>query len=72
MFSSLMQLARREIAEWRRIANIRELGKLSDHQLDDIGIRREQLFMLELEQIDEARERAVLTPLFQHNFEPCG
>jgi uncharacterized protein YjiS (DUF1127 family) len=59
MFWSIRQLARRELAEWRRLASIKALAKLSDRQLDDIGLRRDQLFMLESEEPDWARERPV-------------
>ncbi|MBV8105484.1 MAG: DUF1127 domain-containing protein [Hyphomicrobiales bacterium] len=72
MFWLIRQLARRELAEWRRLASIKALTKLSDHQLADIGLRRDQLFMLELQEPDGVRERPVPAPVFRPGFEPCG
>jgi len=71
MFSFLMQWAREEIAEWRRIANIRQLNKLSDSQLDDIGLSRDRLFLLEAERPDRPHSAAVRA-VFQPGYEPCG
>ena len=70
MFWTLKQLARREIAEWRRLADIRALEQLTDHQLDDIGLRRDQLFLIEARGVDE--DRAAPAPVYQPGFEPCG
>jgi uncharacterized protein YjiS (DUF1127 family) len=72
MFWSIKQLAREEIAQWRRLADIRALGRLSDHQLADIGLRRDQLFMLEAQRPDDAWERPVADVVFRPGFEPCG
>jgi uncharacterized protein YjiS (DUF1127 family) len=72
MFRSIKQLARKEFAEWRRLANIRELEKLSDHQLADIGLRRDQLFMLEAEPLNDQVETPFLGPIYRPGFEPCG
>jgi uncharacterized protein YjiS (DUF1127 family) len=72
MFWFIRQLARREIAEWRRLADIRTLAKLSDHQLADIGLRRDQLFMPELQQPNGEWERPAPAAIFRPGFEPCG
>ena len=70
MFWTLKQLARREIAEWRRLADIRAFEQLTDHQLDDIGLRRDQLFLIEARGVDE--HLATPAPVYQPGFEPCG
>ncbi len=71
MFWSIKQWVLRELADWRALADIQELAKLSDAQLDDIGLRREQLFMLESQPIDE-REAPVGGPAFRPGLEPRG
>src|ERR1700734_2467428 len=48
--------------ERRRQAAVRELGKLSDHQLADIGLRREQLSTVALDLADEKERDRVLAP----------
>jgi uncharacterized protein YjiS (DUF1127 family) len=72
MFEQIRQLARREMGEWRRLADIALLAKLSDRQLADIGLRRDQLFMLEATPIADARRRPVRGPIYRPGFEPCG
>ena len=72
MFWSIKQLVQREFAEWQRLASIKDLAKLSDHQLSDIGLRRDRLFMLEVQKTDGARERPDPAPMFRPGFEPCG
>jgi uncharacterized protein YjiS (DUF1127 family) len=72
MFSFVKQLALREFAEWRRRAMIEALAKLSDPQLDDVGLRRDQLYMLEMPKNEPVRERPVPAPVFRPRFEPCG
>jgi uncharacterized protein YjiS (DUF1127 family) len=72
MFWLIKQLAAEEFAQWRRLVDIRALAKLSDHQLDDIGLRRDQLFMLEARRSDGAWERPVSETAFRPGFEPCG
>jgi hypothetical protein len=72
MFWSIKQLVLREIADWRRLAGIEQLAKLSDRELADIGLLRDQLFMLEMEEPDGARELLVRAPVFRPGFEPCG
>jgi uncharacterized protein YjiS (DUF1127 family) len=72
MFEQIRQLARREMGEWRRLADIALLAKLSDHQLADIGLRRDQLFLVEAASTDDARQRQVREPIYRPGFEPCG
>lgn len=72
MFGLIKQLANRELAEWRRLINIAELEKLSDHQLADIGLRRDQLFMLQAEPTVDDSERPLREPVYRPGFEPCG
>jgi uncharacterized protein YjiS (DUF1127 family) len=72
MFRLIRQLANKELGEWRRLADIRELGKLSDHQLADIGLRRDQLFMLEAKPPVDDGERPLREPVYRPGFEPCG
>jgi uncharacterized protein YjiS (DUF1127 family) len=72
MFELIRQLANRELGEWRRLADIRELAKLSDHQLADIGLRRDQLFMLEGEAPEDERQGPFRAPIYRPGFEPCG
>ncbi len=72
MFWSIRQLAGGALAEWRRLASIRRLEKLSDHLLADIGLRRDQLFLLEGEACDDDRQEPVRAPFYRPGFEPCG
>jgi uncharacterized protein YjiS (DUF1127 family) len=72
MFWLIKQLARNELAEWRRLADVAALEKLSDHQLVDIGLRRDQLFMLEARSPDAGWERPAPAAAFRPGFEPCG
>ena len=74
MFRSIRQLARRELSEWRRLASIRQLAKLDDHQLADIGLRRDQLFMIEFDGAppEEETDRPLSKPIYRLGFEPCG
>ncbi len=74
MFCSIRQLADRQFRQWRRLANVREFEKLSDHQLADIGLRRDQLFMFAFEEepLDYEAKRPVMEPHYQPGFEPCG
>ena len=43
MLDFARQALRELVDEWRRQAAIREFDALSDHLLDDIGLRRDQL-----------------------------
>ena len=72
MFRLIRQLARREIAEWRRLANMRAIEKLNDRQLTDIGLRRDQLFALDAELPHDELERPLPEPIYRPEFEPCG
>jgi uncharacterized protein YjiS (DUF1127 family) len=72
MFRLIRQLAGKELGEWRRLADIRALEKLSDHQLADIGLRRDQLFTIEAEPRDDDRNRPRREPIYRPGFEPCG
>jgi len=72
MFRLIGQLANRELGQWRRLADVRKLDTLSDHQLADIGLRRDQLFMIESELPAEERQRLYAAPIYRPGFEPCG
>jgi uncharacterized protein YjiS (DUF1127 family) len=43
MFEFITQVGSEYATEWRRQIAIRELSKLNDHLLADIGLRRDQL-----------------------------
>jgi uncharacterized protein YjiS (DUF1127 family) len=43
MFEFITQVVSEYATEWRRQIAIRELGKLNDYVLADIGLRRDQL-----------------------------
>ena len=43
MFEFVAQAASALAKEWDRQALVRQLSRLNDHLLDDIGLRREQL-----------------------------
>lgn len=74
MFRLIRQLAGRGFREWRRLASVRELENLSDYQLADIGLRRDQLllFAFEGEPIDDERGGPLMEPTYRVGFEPCG
>jgi hypothetical protein len=58
--------------EWRRQSAIRELNKLSDAQLPDIGLRRDQLPTCALE-LTRAQNRAPAPALaYRPELQPCG
>jgi hypothetical protein len=59
-------------AERRRQAAIRELAKLSDALLDDVGLRRDQLPTLTLELADEEECDRMRAPAFRPELQPCG
>jgi uncharacterized protein YjiS (DUF1127 family) len=71
MFHWLKQLVREEYEQWLRLVDVRALERLSDHQLDDIGLRRDQLYALYARPRAEARP-SFLGPVFRAEFEPCG
>jgi uncharacterized protein YjiS (DUF1127 family) len=58
--------------ERRRQAAVRELDKLSDHLLADIGLRREQLPTLTLELADEEERDRSRATAFRPELQPCG
>ena len=49
MFDLVAQAASALAKEWDRQALVRQLSRLNDHLLDDIGLRREQLPTLQME-----------------------
>jgi uncharacterized protein YjiS (DUF1127 family) len=71
MFRFVRQALNELAMDWRRQAAIRELNKLSDTLLADIGLRRDQLATLELELATEKRSRAPM-PAYQPELQPCG
>ncbi len=62
MFGFLAQVLDDLARERRRQASIRELDKLSDHLLADVGLRRDQLPTLALELADEKERDRALAP----------
>ena len=58
--------------ERRRQAAVRELGKLGDRQLADIGLRREQLSTVALDLADEKERDRVLAPTLRPELQVCG
>jgi uncharacterized protein YjiS (DUF1127 family) len=71
MFGFVRQALNGLAMDWRRQAAIRELSKLSDPLLADIGLRRDQLPTLELELATDKRSRASL-PVYRPELQPCG
>ena len=72
MFGFLAQVLD-DLARGRcRQASIRELDKLSDHLLADVGLRRDQLPTLALEVADEKARDRTLAAVFQPELQPCG
>ena len=72
MFDLLAQVLDDLARGRRRQAAIRELDKLSDHLLADVGLRREQLPTLALELADEKERDRALALVFQPELQPCG
>jgi uncharacterized protein YjiS (DUF1127 family) len=72
MFDFLAQVLDDLARERRRQAAVRELGKLSDHQLADIGLRREQLSTVALDLSDEKERDRVLAPSLRPELQVCG
>ena len=72
MFDLLAQVLDDLARGRRRQAAIRELDKLSDHLLADVGLRREQLPTLTLELTDEKERDRALALVFQPELQPCG
>ena len=72
MFGFLAQVLDDLARERRRQAAVRELGKLSDHQLADIGLRREQLSTVALDLADEKERDRALAPALRPELQVCG
>jgi uncharacterized protein YjiS (DUF1127 family) len=72
MFGFLAQVLDDLARERRRQSAVRELGKLSDHQLADIGLRREQLSTVALDLADEKERDRVLAPALWAELQVCG
>jgi uncharacterized protein YjiS (DUF1127 family) len=72
MFDLLAQVLDDLARARRRQASIRELDKLSDHLLADVGLRRDQLPTLALELADEKERDRALALVFQPELQPCG
>jgi uncharacterized protein YjiS (DUF1127 family) len=72
MFGFFVQVLDDLARQRRRQAAIRELDKLSDHLLVDVGLRREQLPTLTLELADEEQRERALALLFRPELQPCG
>jgi uncharacterized protein YjiS (DUF1127 family) len=72
MFDFLAQVLDDLARGQRRQASIRELDKLSDHLLADVGLRRDQLPTLALELADEKERDRALAAVFQPELQPCG
>jgi uncharacterized protein YjiS (DUF1127 family) len=58
--------------ERRRQAAVRELDKLTDHLLADIGVRREQLPTVALELADEKERDRALVIALRPELQGCG
>ena len=72
MFDLLAQVLDDLARARRRQASIRELDKLSDHLLADVGLRRDQLPTLALELADEKERDRTLAAVFHPELQPCG
>lgn len=72
MFAFMKQALNELSTEWRRQAAIRELDKLSDHLLADIGLRRDQLPTVALELGSEQLRADAPASVYQPELQPCG
>jgi uncharacterized protein YjiS (DUF1127 family) len=72
MFGFVKQALSELATEWRRQAAIRELNKLSDPLLADIGLRRDQLPTLALELTSEKHRARAPMPVYRPELQPCG
>jgi len=72
MFEFIAQVASEYATEWRRQAAIRELSKLNDHLLADIGLRRDQLPTYLMEEASEDRSTPSRLPVSQPRLVGCG
>jgi uncharacterized protein YjiS (DUF1127 family) len=71
-FGFLAQVLDDLARERRRQAAVRELGEPSDHELADIGLRREQLSTVALDLADEKERDRVLAPALRPELQTCG
>ena len=72
MFGFVKQALNELATEWRRQEAIRELDKLSDALLDDIGLRRDQLPTLALELTSEKESARAPMPAYRPELQPCA
>jgi uncharacterized protein YjiS (DUF1127 family) len=72
MFEFMKQALNGLATEWRRQAAIRELNKLSDHLLADVGLRRDQLPTAALELTSEKERLRAPMPAYRPELQPCG
>jgi uncharacterized protein YjiS (DUF1127 family) len=72
MFGFARQALNGLVTEWRRQAAIRELNKLSDALLDDIGLRRDQLPTIALDLTSETERARPSALAYRPELQPCG
>ena len=72
MANLVRQLANILRTAWHRQADIKELSTMSDDQLADIGLRREQIFQLGKKRPENAKEQPLLQPKYRQELAPCG
>lgn len=72
MFEFVKQALSELTIEWRRQQAIRELNKLSDPLLADVGLRRDQLPTLALELMSEKERAHAPMPAYRPELQPCG
>jgi uncharacterized protein YjiS (DUF1127 family) len=82
MFRFLRQASRWIDKEWRRESGIRQLDKLDDQMLADIGLRRGQLPLLDFEAPTESKQTENKPtedkrlpspkPVYRPELVPCG
>jgi uncharacterized protein YjiS (DUF1127 family) len=72
MFGFVKQALSEPATERRRQGAIRELNKLSDPLLADIGLRRDQLPTLALELTSEKERARTPMPAYRPELQSCG
>ena len=72
MFEIARQAFDEVMREWRRQAAVRELSKLSDHLLADIGLRRDQLPTYMTEATGEDERMHEIVTMYRPELAPCG
>ena len=72
MFALIRQALREFVKERDRLAAIRELSKLSDQMLLDIGLRREQLPTLMMDMSSEEDQALSPGPAYRPELITCG